>query len=232
MPRKCCVGGCKSKYDSKEIYAKVHIAVFVKTVTMLWNCINFKSKNAWFLLNDENRKPFESVDDERFESILQLAENINDMDVSKSRYSGRVMYLTADTNKALHLTLHDLVSLIKLLLAKGFSYVLPGNFQNDKLEGEFGIYRQSAGGCYYISLPQLMNSLSIQYLKLFNKLDIESIDNHVKEECYTAGLTEGEIFMLDEACLIKEHIVRSRRKLVIFYIGLCCIQRYSTQGYR
>ena len=109
-------------------------AVFVKAVTMLWNCINVKSQNAWFLLNDENRKPFESVDDERFESTLQLAKTFKDMDVSKSRYSGRVMCLTADTSKALHLMLLGLVSLIILLLTKGFSYVLPGNFQSDRLK--------------------------------------------------------------------------------------------------
>ena len=60
--------------------------------------------------------------------------------------SPRVMCLTTDTSNALHLTLNGLVSLIKFLLKNGFSYVLPGNFQSDRLEGESGIYRQSAGG--------------------------------------------------------------------------------------
>ena len=96
------------------------------------------------------------------------------MGADKSPHSGRVMCLTTDTSNALHLTLNGLISLIKLLLRNRFSYVLPGNFQSDRLEGEFGIYRQSAGGCYYISLQQIMNSLSLQRLKLFSKLDIES----------------------------------------------------------
>ena len=31
-----------------------------------------------------------------------------------------------------------MVSLRKLLLNKDYNYVLPGSFQNDRLEGEFG----------------------------------------------------------------------------------------------
>ena len=93
------------------------------------------------------------------------------MDVS-SRYSGRVMFLTLDTSNALFVTLQALVSLIKLLLQKRFGYVMAGNFQSDRLAGEFGIYRQSSVGCYYISLQQIMNSLSLQRLKLYSELVI------------------------------------------------------------
>ena len=75
----------------------------------------------WFKLNDENRKPFESADDQRLESILQLAEKFNNMDTSKSPCSGRVMCLAQDTSNALHLTLNVIVSLIKLLLSKDFN---------------------------------------------------------------------------------------------------------------
>ena len=44
-----------------------------------------------------------------------------------------------------------------------------------------------------------MNSLVLQILKLFSKLDIEEVVSHSKEQPCTASLTEGEIFMLDEA---------------------------------
>ena len=79
------------------------VLIFVKAVTTLWNYINVKSKDAWLKLNDEDRKSFESTDDQRLESILQLAENFKDMDTSKSPYSDCVMCLTQDLSNVLHL---------------------------------------------------------------------------------------------------------------------------------
>ena len=76
--------------------------------------------------------------------------------------------------QCLQLTLNGMVSLRKLLLNKGYNYVLPGSFQNDRLEGEFGIFCQSA---------ETMNSLVLQRFKLFSKLDIEKVVSHSKEEC-------------------------------------------------
>ena len=52
---------------------------------------------------------------------------------------------------------------------------------------------------YYTLVEQIMNSLVLQILKLFSKLDIEEVVSHSKEQPCTASLTEGEIFMLDEA---------------------------------
>ena len=72
--------------------------MFFNTVTTLWNCISVKSKDAWFKLNNKNRKPFESADDQRLESILQLPQKFKDMDTSKSPYIDRVMCLTQDTS--------------------------------------------------------------------------------------------------------------------------------------
>ena len=91
------------------------------------------------------------------------------MNILEITCHGQVMCLTFDTSNALNAPLIRLVSLIKLLLNHGFSYVLPENFQSDRLEGEFGIYRKSSGGCYYISLQQVMNNLCLQHIKLCNK---------------------------------------------------------------
>ena len=46
-----------------------------------------------FLLNDENREPFESTDDKRLEYILQVAEKVSNIIASKSRYIGHVNLL-------------------------------------------------------------------------------------------------------------------------------------------
>ena len=68
---------------------------------------------------------------------------------------GRRMHsLTADTSNVLHQTLAGLVALIKYKLDVGFKYVLPGKDQSDRIEAEFGIYRQSSGGNYCRSTYQ------------------------------------------------------------------------------
>ena len=128
-------------------------AIILKAVTTLWNCINIKSRDAWFKLNYENRKPFESAHDQRLESILLLGKKFKDMDTSESPYSGRVMCLTQDTSNGLRLTLYGIVSLTKELLNEDFNYISPGSFQSDRLEKEFGSFRQSA---------EIMNSLALQ----------------------------------------------------------------------
>ena len=73
--------------------------------------------------------------------------------------------------QALHVTLLGIVDVTKTLLRLGFRYVPPGKIQSDRIEGEFGIYRQSAGGNYFISVEQVLSGLSLQRIKLFAKLD-------------------------------------------------------------
>ena len=184
-------------------------AIFVKTVTNLWNCLNVKKKYSG-----------KNFDDIRFGNILNIALKFKEMDTSLSPYSGRVMCLATDTSKALFCTLIGLVSLIKLLLLDGFSYVLAGNFQSDRLEGEFGIYRQSSGGCYYISMQQVMNSLSLQRLKLYHKLDItQSVTSHSSKECCTTNMTDEELFMLDEAFALKSTLLETDESALYYISG-------------
>ena len=49
--------------------------------------------------------------------------------------------LTTETKDAFVNTMNGLVHLIRSLLAADHHYVLPGHFQTDRLEAEFGIYR-------------------------------------------------------------------------------------------
>ena len=79
------------------------------------------------------------------------------MDSGKS--CARIKGLTSDTANAFHQTLHAIVHLIKVLSDSGYDYVIPGKIQSDRLEGEFGIYRGSSGGNYFISV---VSSLSTQ----------------------------------------------------------------------
>ena len=75
-----------------------------------------------------------------------------------------------------------MVYIIKKLLDVGLDYVLPGKIQSDLLEGEFGIYCCSSGGNYFITWEQVVNNLSMQRLKLYNKLDIQQ-SNDLKRPC-------------------------------------------------
>ena len=193
-------------------------ATFVDHVTKLWNCLNVKSKDAGRNLNDRNREPFKSLEDERYKFISDMADRFKEMDVSLSKYPGRIMCLTVDTSNAIYVTLKGIVALIKLLLTKGFSYVLPGTFQSDRLEGEFGIYRQSSGGCYYISVQQIINSLALQRIKLFEKLEIESKNAHVEDDCCTASLNEEEVEMLDD-CFELASKLSETEKSNLYYIS-------------
>ena len=104
--------------------------------------INIKSPHAGYRTNDPDRNPFCDKSDERLIYICKVATTFKRMDNSpKSR---RMNSLTADTSNALHQTLSGLVALINYKLDVGFKYVLPGKDQ--RIEAEFGIYRQSSGG--------------------------------------------------------------------------------------
>ena len=116
-------------------------AVFVSAVTKLWNCLNVRSPDRSRNLNDSNREPFRSPDDKRFEFLRDMADKFKEMDTSKSQYNKRVRCFIVDTSNALFIALTGISGLIKLLLSKGFNYVLPGTFQSDRLEGEFGVFK-------------------------------------------------------------------------------------------
>ena len=94
------------------------------------------------------------------------------------------------------ITLSGIVELIPLLLNKGARYILPGEFQSDRLEGEFVICLQQSGGNYYISVDQVLSSLHLQHLKLFKKLSIEPSGIHQKE-CCEKPLDDNELECLD-----------------------------------
>ena len=95
----------------------------------------------------------------------------------------RVKGLTGETANALHQTLVCFVDLIKtLLLTHDYKYVLPGKISSDRIEGEFGICRQSSGGNYLMSAEQVINSLQLQRIKLFSKLNIHMEDDNIDND--------------------------------------------------
>ena len=172
-------------------------AVFVEAVTKLWDTLNIKNPDADKRLNDPHRMKFETPNDPRLEYLWKMANSCKEMDTINTGYKHRIKSLTSDTSNALFVTLNGLANIIPTLLANGFHYVLPGEFQSDPIEGEFGIYRQQSGGNFYISVDQVLSSLHLQRLKLFKKLSIEPTNVHEKEQCCETPLDETELDCLD-----------------------------------
>ena len=82
------------------------------------------------------------------------------------------MSLTADTSKTLR---GGGESLVKYLLSKDIKYIMLGDMQSDRIEGEFGAYRQLNGGNYYMSADHVQNALKLHRIKLFSSLEVDDI---------------------------------------------------------
>ena len=160
---------------------------FVRLVTRMMNMLNVKSPYTATKLNDTDRRVIRDVEDDRFPYLESMAGMFEKMDPANSQYPGRVMCLTTQTSKALSLTLRGVVAVSKTLLNNGVDYVMTGDLNDERLEGEFGIFRGSSGGDYYMSGDQIENALKLQRIKLFSSLEGEI---HTENECCTRVLSD------------------------------------------
>ena len=119
-------------------------ASFVADVTKMWEILNVKSPREATKLNDPNRAKLADVQDPRLNYLHRIATSMKLMD--NSTRGNRQQGLTGETSNALHQTLIGLIDLVKTLLNLDHDYVLLGKIQSDRLEKEFGIYRQGSGG--------------------------------------------------------------------------------------
>ena len=75
-----------------------------------------------------------------------------------------------------------------------------GSSQGTELWVNLG-YRQSRGGNYLISAEQVINSLKLQRIKLFSKLDIQVENDDIVNGCCTFDLKDSEQDLeIIEAC--------------------------------
>ena len=180
-----------------EIYL-VCTAISVKIVTKIWNIINIKLPHARFRTNDPDRNPFRDKSDDRLQYLTKVATTYKTMDISPR--GQRMHSLTSDTSNALHRTLTGIVALIKLKLDIGFSYVLPGKYK-DRIEGEFGIYRQNSGENYCISMYQVFNNLKLQQIKLYHQLQMsEKLYVTTPDDCCSSLKDNDEDLEILDSC--------------------------------
>ena len=132
-----------------EIQGSMETARFIQLVLRMWKILNIKSPDKWYMPYDEDRKPFKNIDDQRLAFIKSMATMFKSMDTYSASTKTREMGLTTDTSNALYITLNGIINLIPILLTK-MRYILTAEFQSDRIEGEFGIYRQLSGGNFHI----------------------------------------------------------------------------------
>ena len=160
--------------------------------------------------------PYRSETDPRLAFLKAMAVMFKTMDAYSSSTKTRVKGLTTDTSNALHVTLNGIVNIVPILLRK-MSYVLTADFQSDRLEGEFGIFRQMSGGNFHISVTQVMNSLSLQRIKLYNELQIQN-QEHLGNDCCSKNLAADEIDLFND-CFEHASKLSPNERSILYYIA-------------
>ena len=126
---------------------------FLQTVVNWWNVVNVAAKGQDQRLND----PYCAVQEigsnslEEFVSLFQKADS--------GQGPSRQKCLTHDTQKALVRTMEGLKAVCEYLLTTGnFKYVILRELQSDRIEGEFGVYRQSTGANNFMTAGDVFHA--------------------------------------------------------------------------
>ena len=184
---------------------RTEIARFVQLVSRMIKIMNIRTPDMERRLRDPDRAKFESVDDPRFSFLHQMVDMFKAMDNKHSRFPGRVMNLSDQTSNALDVSITGVQALIKLLIEKGVDYCLTAEFQSDRIDGEFGTWRQMNGGNYYMSMDNIQSCMKLQRLKLFSRLQQEETVWHARDDFCKNPLSDEELDAVDD-CFDSAHI--------------------------
>lgn len=201
---------------------KFETARFIDTFLKFWKIVNVKNPNLWIALNDTDRKPISDVNDFRLKFLKTLSASIQSMPGEKGAQRIRHKSLTSATRDSLTNTIHGLISVTeKLLSDSACSYVMLGIFQSDPLESEFGIYRQSSGGNYFIGFEQILQTAAVRRMQLLHRLDAlnPSEASHTERECCEQEITSTEIDLLDDLPDLQEALTSSELQSLFYICG-------------
>ena len=77
-----------------------------------------------------------------------------------------------------------------------------------------------SGGCYLISVDQVISSLSLRRLKLYSKLGLENVDDTNKNECCEGNLDDrDEDLELLHSCFNYASDLSEDEKASLYYIS-------------
>ena len=158
-------------------------------------------------------------EDYRWKFMLDMAESFQKMVTKTTQYKHRIMCLTSETSNALSMSINGLVSLAGLLLQHGLEYVMFRHFQSDRLEGEFGVFRQLNGGNYHMSVDHVCNALKLQRIKLFSRIDVLDTVWHTESNCCSTPLSEEELESLNDGFQSTNNVTEIDRSTVYYVAG-------------
>ena len=98
---------------------------------------------------------------------------------------------------------------------------MPGTIQSDRIENEFSIYRQGSGGNYLISVEEILNTLNLERLKLFSKLEIEQNNEQLNNSSCQCDINDFEDEMSDlvEAAFTVASNLSSNERSILYFIS-------------
>lgn len=142
--------------DNPNIFKDIKgTCMFIDLITKFWKICNVKSAFEGKRFNDEFREAI------RKDSNLQIT-FLKDMSLWLKNWRQIIPIsegLSAQTFQAMIITIDSFLLMIPYLFSKyKIDYILLSKFQNDNLEGRFGMYRQMSGSNYYISFIQLLEN--------------------------------------------------------------------------
>jgi hypothetical protein len=192
-------------------------ATFVSLVLKIWKILNAKNIMQHNELNDPDRRAFYSTDDSRIMFLENMLTMFHSMKCKRGPSRNRS--LTTDTQAALVQTLKGFLHLINTLLGTSdWKYILLGQFQSDDLEGEFGVFRQMSGGCYYISVEQVLCSARLRRMKLLTYANCLDVVPHDLSDCCTTNVSEEEWTLLDD-CVEMIDSISEEELCSLYYIS-------------
>lgn len=202
-----------------SILGKEDTAGFCYSICRLWKILNVKRRGTDLRFNEPICKPIENTKDLEF--LRKMADSISRMPGGKGRT--RIRSLTTQTRDAAVHSLKCLSELAEYLLQDVcMKFILLGQFQNDRIEGEFGIYRQLNGGNYHIAVEQVLSSAKFRRLDLYAKLEVIVAKEDIhRSDCCESEMSEEELIMMDESLLedVNSEELSEAEKGTLFYIS-------------
>lgn len=142
----------------------------LKLISQWWKTVNVKSLGESTRFNDSNRTAITSIECSAINRLEVMGEQFKHLNCGNG--TNRICSLTIDTQEALWRTTMGLAAVAKDLIQNhSFQYVLFGELQQDKLEGEFGCWRQMSGGNYYMTAKDANSAFKLRGLQLLAKLN-------------------------------------------------------------
>ena len=142
------VGSVLNSFGSPDVTGT---AKFCTMMDKFFDCLNVRNTVEHTLKRKPFLKPYESLDDVRFEWLNQFLgyfelwkESIGERQGNYSKDDKNRMFISAQTHEGLQITVHSFTEVCKFLLQHGVPYVLSERFCQDDLENYFG--RQRAIG--------------------------------------------------------------------------------------